>query len=362
MKLRKSSVFSAALLLVLPLVNAKAFGQTANQLAPNRLATNLPGATTAVAPPDGFNPVEASDDELSMYGFPPRPNADLEPKAYATWAKAMAASKIRVFPQLAQTNHFAGPTRPAVPNKAVPHDSAAGTSNSYNWSGIVDFSGATSYNSNTSFYVILGQWVVPVAEQAYGACTGAWDYSVSWVGIDGWGSPDVLQAGTQSDGYCSGSTKSTYYSFWYEWFPNSWTNVTNLPVSAGDNVFVEIWNTSSTQGYAYMVNFQTNQSATVGFSAPAGTTLVGNSAEWIVERPEINGSLATLTNYIGDYFSDCYARTENWTLYDPGSPSAVSVTMLDNSGNPISYPNGPTLGSTAIWFQDENSALNVSLP
>lgn len=358
MKNRNSSFLSAALLFVLPLMNVRASGQEVGQLAPNRVATNLAGATTSVAPPDGFNALEASDAELAMYGFPPRPDSSLAPQAYATWSKAMLASKTRVFPQLKQTNRFAGPTRAAVPNTAAVKEASAGTGYSDNWSGPVDFSGATSYNSTSTFYYILSDFVVPVAEQAIGACTGSWDYEVSWVGIDGDGSSDVLQAGTQSDAYCSGSTKATFYSFWYEWYPYGWVDVSNFPVTAGDDVFVEVWHTSATQGYAYMVNYQTNQAVEIGFTAPSGTKLVGNSAEWIVERPSV-GTLATLTNYISDYFSDCYAYTENGAQYTPGNAGTL-FDMLDNSGYVISYPT--LLGSTGIWFQDENSARFASEP
>lgn len=341
MNKRNLAVFFAAVLSVAPFVK----GQDAS----SRIPLDLPGVTTSLHPPDGFNPLNASDEELARFGFPPRPDAQAAPKAYGTWQRAMVASKERLTPQLELTEMFSGPNR-----KHPVQNSEAGTGTSDNWSGSVDFSGATSYNSTTTFYYILAEYVVPVARQAYGACTGGWDYSVQWVGIDGDGSNDVLQAGTQADAYCSGSTTSTYYSAWYEWFPNSWTVISNFAVSPGDDMFVEVWHTSATQGYAYLVNYNTNQSVEIGFKAPSGTSLKGNSAEWIVERPEIGGALATLTNYISDYFSDGYAYTENGTEYIPGSASALQLTMLDNSGNPISYPS--LLGTTAVWFQDEGSA------
>ncbi len=361
MRYRSTSFLSAALLVVLPLASLNAFGQSGGQLAPNRVATNLTGATTAIAPPDGFNPLEASDEDLAAYGFPPRPDASAAPQGFATWKKAMLASKTRVFPQLEQTNRFAGPKRTAVSSAAVPSEGNAGIGYSDNWSGPVDFSGAKSYNSTSTFYYIIGDYVVPVAEQAFGACTGSWDYEVSWVGIDGDGSNDVLQAGTQSDAYCGdgGVVKATYYTFWYEWFPYGWVNVNNFPVTAGDDVFVEVWHTSATRGYAYMVNYQTNQAVEIGFTAPSGVKLVGNSAEWIVERPTV-GTLANLTNYISEYFSDAYAYTENGKQFTPGTSGASLVDMLDNSGYVISYPT--LLGSTGIWFQDENSARFASEP
>jgi len=207
MKNTKFNFVSAALLFMLPLSAVQTFGQAETEKLPaNRLATNLPGATTAIAPPEGFNPIDASDGELALYGFPPRPDATLQPKAFATWSKAMSRSKTRVMPVLEQTNIFHGPAKSVTAPKIAETTSTT----SSNWSAVVDFSGATSYNNTSTFYYIYSEYVVPVAEAV--SCNATWDYSSSWVGIDGYGTPDVLQAGTEADAYCSGSTTYTYYS------------------------------------------------------------------------------------------------------------------------------------------------------
>jgi len=319
------------------------------QLKPNELATNVAGATTIAAPPTGFNPLTASDQDLDYYGYPPRPDQVAAPKAFASWQKAMNASRKRIMPQLEVTKNIAGPAK--LKAGAVPPGGSAATSS--NWSGYVNTNGVTKYGSS-SFYYVIADYNIPAVQQAFGACTGGWDYAVTWVGMDGWGSGDVLQAGNETDAYCSGSTKSTYYSTWYEWYPNGWTRISSLPIVPGDELFVEVWNTSSTAGHAYLVNLSTDQYVTINFSAPSGTQLVGNSAEWIEERPGVNGSLATLSNYISEYFSDAYAYNFGYTAVDPASSSSFPVTMLDNSGNAISYPT--ILGTNAIWVQDEGSA------
>jgi hypothetical protein len=334
----------SALLIAAPLAGA------AQQLKPNELPTNVSGVTTIAAPPAGFNPLNASDQDLEYYGFPPRPNEIAAPKAFASWQKAMTASKIRIAPTLEVTKNFAGPAK----MKAGAGTPATGTAaSSYNWSGYVNTNGVTKYGS-TSFYYIIGEYVVPIARQAYSKCDGTWDYTVTWVGIDGWGSGDVLQAGNEADAYCNGTTKSAYYSAWYEWYPYGWTRITSLPIVPGDDLFVEVWSTSSTAGHAYLVNYNTDQYVIVNFSAPPNTQLVGNSAEWIVERPGVNGGLATLANYISDYFSDAYAYNFGYSAVDPGSAGSFPVTMLDNNGYAISYPT--LLGTNATWMQDEGSA------
>lgn len=342
-----SCILTAGLLA--PFIGTGAFGQS-SEAAPtlaDHVATNLAGATTSIAPPEGFDALSAADEDLARYGFPPRPDANTNVGQYAKWRKAMLASKSRIVPQLEMTRVFHGPRRDAS-------DSYNGTGTSTNWSGSVVFGGASSYNSHSTFYYILADYVVPVAIQAYGACTGTWDYSSSWVGIDGDDSSDVLQAGTESDAFCSGSTTKTYYSAWYEWYPYGEVRITNLPVSPGDDLFVEVWHTSATIGYVYMVNYNTNQSVEIEFNAPAGTSLIGNSAEWIVERPTVSGALATLTNYSADYFSSAYAGTESGKEYKPNSSGSLLLTMDDANGNPISVPT--LLGSQAIEFQTVGSA------
>ena len=334
-----TSAFTAILVLGTPLA---ALALNPQPLPPNQHALNIPGATTIDAPPAGFDPITASDEELQYHGFPPRPNQGTEPKAYATWAKAMSHSKSRVVPTLEQTTIFHGPAQQtknanptAVESNATLSLQPSNTLYSSNWSGYVDFSGATSYGS-TSYYYLVNDMVVPIAQQAPGTCTGGWDWGSEWNGIDGWGSSDVLQAGVEFDAYCSGSTRSTYYSAWYEWYPYGEVRISTLPVTAGDDLFVEVWHTSSTQGYAYLVNYTNNQAVEVGFTAYPGYPLVGNSAEWIVERPTVGGSLANLTNYTRDPFWDAYAYTEVYTFYD--IDEAYPIDMLDNNGGVISYP------------------------
>ena len=129
-------------------------------------------------------------------------------------------------------------------------------------------------------------------------------------------------------------------------------------------MFVEVWNTSPTVGHAYLVNVTTQQAVSLTFNAPSGTTLVGNSAEWIMERPGISGSLTPLTNYVACPFDACYAfgsvggGTYN-KLYYPGINSTgttvYAVSMLDNAGAVISIPS--LVGLADIWFRDTGSAF-----
>jgi Peptidase A4 family len=331
-------------------------------LAPNAAAqaiaysvpTNLPGVTAATEPPAWFNPLTASDEDLAVFGFPPRPDAQGAPEIYKSWQRAMTASKRSIIPELQFTDIFHGPAQ-----MTHVEDSTA-TSN--NWSAVVVESGASKYG-NTSFRIIQAEYVVPVASQVFGACTGSWDRSSSWVGIDGVygsGEKDLFQAGTEADASCVNGIKSQDYYAWLEWVPdkpNAALIIGGLSVSAGDDIFIQVWNTSATQGYVYILNETTNEYVNLNVPAPSGTKLVGNSAEWVVERPLPAGNcstcFATLTNYIWDYFSSSEAQTHSGSAYGPGSSSAIQVTMYSGS-TAISYPT--VLGTNAIQFQNEGPA------
>ncbi|HEV2674531.1 MAG TPA: G1 family glutamic endopeptidase [Aliidongia sp.] len=318
--------------------------------ATREVPLNLPGARTYVDPPAAFNPLTAPDADLALYGFPPRPDATKSPATFATWQKAMAASQNHVVPALEQTQIMHGPA-----NKSA---SVKNTSSSYNWSGYVLTNQASSYGSS-SYYFLVSDYIVPIAEQAFGTCNNGWDYSSTWAGIDGWSNGDVLQAGTESDAYCYGnsSSKATYYSAWYEWYPYGEVRIGNFPIAPGDDIFVEVWSTSNTAGHAYMVNYTNNTYVNIAFSAPPGTHLVGNSAEWVVERPSVGGRLANLTNYVSDVLWAADAYDFGYRAGSPGAPgasSSIPVQMLDNNGAVISYPT--LIGPAAFVANDTGSA------
>jgi hypothetical protein len=337
-----SSTLATVLVLAAPLAiaqNASQKVQPQRTLQPNEHALNLPGATTIEAPPASFNPLTASDEELAYNGYPPRPDQNAQPRAYASWAKAMTHSRIRVEPVLEQTSIFHGPAQLKKNADVTSKESnpllaqqPSNTLYSGNWSGYMDWTGTTSYGSN-SFYYTVSEMVVPVAQQS--GCTGGWAYGSAWNGIDGYGSDDVLQAGFEFDAYCSGSTRAAYYSTWYEWYPYGEVRVSSVPITPGDDMFVEVWHTSSTQGYAYVVNLDTNQYFDIGFTAYPGHALIGNSAEFIVEAPTVGGSLATMVDYTQLPFWDSYAYTDGGTFYDVANAYAID---MEPSTTILSYP------------------------
>jgi len=330
------------------------------------------GLIIAPAPPPGFNPLTASDAALKGLGFPPRPDASKNPTAYAHWNKMMSAAKTHIVPELKSTNIYHGPARNVRPvdrTTGVPQDLAApsrpaasnGTlTTSTNWSGWVDYQPSAPFLGNNSY--VYGQWIIPFAQQAFGTCTGDWEYSSQWVGFDGFNSNDVLQAGSEADAYCNNGNQQQFYSLWIEWYPNPESQISNFPIHPGDLVEVEVWYASGT-GNAYLINYTTQQSTTIGFSPPNGTVFQGTSVEWIVEAPTVNGGQSALMNYTATPWNFAFAYSTTTTLnYEPNTaPSGTAYDLLMTSGgNTISYcnlfqPINPQ--QNALWCYPYGSAL-----
>jgi hypothetical protein len=162
-----------------------------------------------------------------------------------------------------------------------------------------------------------------------------WYYSASWIGIDGDGSPDVCQAGVECEAVTAGGVTTKNVYAWWEWFLNVEIKITNFPVAAGDMVTCAISVTSPTTATVYFTNNSNGASTSFQFTAPQGTKLVGNCAEWIVEAPTVGGSLAKLARYGAVYFDSAYAETSANVLVNGGAGNTISMT---GGGKTISTP------------------------
>jgi hypothetical protein len=314
----------------------------AASLAACLIAQSALGARTFPAPPAGFNPLAASDADLRAYGFPPRPDPFRARRNYTAWSHLVAGAKIAIVPHLRTLAVRHRPMIPAAPAVAsvVNHPAMA---YSTNWAGLALLGPARSFGTS-SFYAMWGQFNVPIGEQQFGVCTGGTEYSATWVGMDGspGTSSDVVQAGTESDAYCAGGVTYPDYYAWYEWYPAYTQEIDNFPVSPGQDISVEV-TAGATTAAVFMTNQTTNQFVAIGFDAPAGTSFIGNSAEWVVERPEVNNVLGTLANYVTQFIADTVV------LIDPAhdtplfggaggdGTTVTDITMLEN-GSAISVP------------------------
>jgi len=320
------------------------------------IATNMPGIFSYPAPPPGFDVHRASPEELESYGYPPRPPVT-QRRARDRWERLVRAARTRIVPIFQPSPVVAGPVRHAAHAQGI--DAQGSTQYSLNWSGQVLLNAANGYGQG-AFEGLAATYNVPVASQAFGACTGGWDYLVTWDGVDGWDTRDVFQAGTESDAYCSGGVTQQFYSAWIEWYPGASMRLTNLPVSPGDAMLVWMIANGPTTGEAIIINETTGQVAVMNMTAPVGVKLKGDSAEWIVERPSLNNVPATMTNYVQAWMSnETAAVIGNPQNGDFGSPpagaTAFLVTMLDGNGGPVISSATPA-GTAAAVFMDSGPA------
>jgi hypothetical protein len=263
--------------------------------------------------PKGLDPLKASDQELVRHGVPPRPKDSTLLSEWENLMKRLGRSTF-IEPKFRRTDRRRGPVI------------RSGTQTWNNWSGGIVFLPPNS-PAGAKFYVVAGQWTVPNAlpgdadDQLY--------YCSSWIGLDGEKpSVDILQAGVECEvQFTSSGVAQTIYP-WLEWLPENEIQITNLAVSVGDLLVCNITSNSSTTATIVLSNSTNNQWTAFDVTAPTGTTLVGNCAEWIVERPNFGG-LTQLANYDSVTFQEAFGGTNlpgSDAVRDPREGDAINMT------------------------------------
>jgi hypothetical protein len=336
----------------LPLVAQAADDATVS----NEVATNIPGVKAFLPLPRDFNPDTASNAELLRYGLPPRPSQQDSPLAFKMWQSRVEGAKHRIVPDLSQTNVRHSPIN--IDQQMITRI-AGGITTSNNWSGYAIIGPNGQFAKWGS--EITGTYIEP----APGCDSSQGDKHMStWVGIDGYGSPDVLQTGTEIDLTCptpfASPTNVVHYA-WYEWFPAYSIQINNLAVRPGDRINVAVFTSDGTHRFVSIENASTFQTLTLDMTPPSGTALVGNSVEWVVERPEINGVLTNLAYYGSIAMQSIYVwyPSPNGTPqanYPGSAPSGTIYTINMISGSTIlSAPSvSPIDQSIALFYSPTN--------
>jgi hypothetical protein len=327
--------------------------------------TNVPGVYAFTQPPADFNPLTATKEDLEAWGYPARPDATEGPKALALWEEEVNPKLKRSVPQLvSRPNSY---NRPLMGLKVNGKESNSTAVDSSNWSGYA----LVTASNGQPFYRVTGRWTVPTVEQVPGTCSGGWDYSSQWVGIDGFSNDDLEQAGSAANVFCDIGENITEYFPWIEWLPASELVIykdaatsTLYPFEPGDYLIVTVSATKfsggvSTNGTLNYSDVTQNWSLSLAFTAASlgGTEVTGQSSEWIMERTEVNGSLATLPDYVANPWIFAQSTDLSSVTYAPGTPNtatAYNITMLDNDSNPESYVD--LYGTNGLWFFPEGSA------
>jgi Peptidase A4 family len=287
-------------------------------------------------PPPKFDFAAASRRDRIRYGFPAEPDHETQPHLWAKWERNLHRPWRRVVPQY-----------DLQPARRFPAALPVGSGTSSNWSGAV-----ATPPAGEGFASVSSTWVVPNANPPPSAWNGE-GYNdglynaLHWVGIGGdigAGAGNLLQAGTGTDVNVVDGVISVTPYFWFEWWnstlDNGYTRLGGFTVTPGDVIEVTVCTATDTNGATTVGNVTRSEYMTQAISSPAASlTLVGNTAEWIVEREGLaSGGLATLADYGAIFFSDCLAGGSQFEVNLSGAGllnmvagSATVSTALDVS-------------------------------
>jgi hypothetical protein len=216
------------------------------------------------------------------------------------------------------------------------------------WSGYIVASDIQNRSSVVSS--VSASWTVPEIKSSENNT-----FSGVWVGIGGYGEDTLIQTGTEQE--CINGT-FVYYA-WYELLPDHLVRIPHINVRAGDTVTASI----------SLINENTNtwsiEIADVTQNQRFKKTVVYDSsrlsAEWIVERPKVNGNISTLADFGNVTLTECKATLNDVTgaidnfsfaqfiMVNAEDKPLVSVSSLDGDGESftVSY-----LPSNAILQND----------
>jgi Peptidase A4 family len=251
--------------------------------------------TTFKAPPDDFDPVTAPLKTLALHGIPRRPDPQAEPGLRALWDKAFARKPKFIVPK----------ANPALVWKSAPHrvpkQKEFGLAG--DWAGAVVQVASLGFTPPEPANMVYAEWVVPkIGTKPSESGSNRVGF---WVGMGGYGTNNLLQAGTAAT--LSGS--SVNYWAWTEWVPAGFAT-DSLSLTAGDTVSVLVCAPETDHGYVSMMNHRTNQAISVGVNDPSGTTPYdGSTVEWIVEA--IDNEVPNFGNVI---FKEISAGTQHHTI------------------------------------------------
>jgi hypothetical protein len=298
---------------------------------------------TTYAPRPGLDPLTADVADLVNAGFPARPQDERHLARYNEVLGSLKGKFNYITPTFRHNPDVVHGPRQRGASQAT--GESAGTETSTNWSGGVAFAPA-----GQTFHWIEGDWVIPNVDAP---TENQWYYCASWIGIDGDGSGDVCQIGIECEAYRSGSSVTTNIYPWFEWYPFPETAITNFPIRPGDMITALVCTSGAgaTSASAFFTNRTTGASTSLSFTAPSGTSLVGNCAEWIVEAPTVGGSQSAMADYGEVFFSVCEAVSSDGhsssTTVDGGTGD--NINMNDGSGKEVS--SGTLITPTVIQCQ-----------
>jgi hypothetical protein len=191
---------------------------------------------------------------------------------------------------------------------------------SHRWSGAI-----VKARPGAKMESVTARWRIPTP--SFGYQNDEAYYSSFWIGI-GDAHEDILQAGAECTVTNSTGQPAREVYLWTQWYPEKKEHRVYFPLRPGHEVACSITALSEVTG-AVTFKIDDLEYPPVTISAPQRTVLAGNSVEWIVERPMLNGRLTTLANYDSVDFLDCIATTSSGDTIAPESGFAFDMFEMD---------------------------------
>jgi len=201
-----------------------------------------------------------------------------------------------------------------------------------------DLTQATLHGAVADAWIFAtGVWNVPqVSQPDLSSGPGGGWVSSSWVGIDGSGSNDVLQAGIEQQ-----FDDGAQYTAWYEWYAPSQdgspdyvdqTNIDNFPVTAGDTIFCNVaYINNQTAGSIFLANLTSGNFFSITLDPPPGAAFLGNCIEWIMETPSFDGEFSSLPAFTEIRFTGASGLNLNNVVGNPLNGSVDTIFKNDTA-------------------------------
>jgi Peptidase A4 family len=286
-----------------------------------------------VPSPPVQDPSKWTDDKITEYGLPARPNADDQPAAARLWLEtfgrtlrflefAAGAQDEVQRTRLVQIDALGGePALPEPPSSDAVVASAGHFEDSLNWSGA--FLNATL---GRTFRQIHGRWTVPTLQPPPGQTAPSYECSC-WIGLDGqrrYVNATLPQCGTDHVLEVGGTGMTMSCHAWIQWWaPNDPSTtpvpVAGFPVNPGDRIRAVLTVLDSSNVLCNLINDSTHPPTIVPVTVTAPTIpgqgmtqykISGATAEWVMERPAVidhPDQLQPFPNYGTTIFTGCVA-------------------------------------------------------
>jgi Peptidase A4 family len=246
-------------------------------------------------PPAGFNPMTATQAVLSEMNVPARPAAGSE---LTSWKQEWSGYKGTKQPKLCES-----PTplsEPAGEISPGPGVQGAHFGNNH-WAGVLE--------TNGGFTQVSADWYQTDSTNGYD--------EVTWVGIGGWSTNELLQDGTTSPG------GNDYPHAWFEYLPQQTSIITADETFVGDSINAQVVYTTASSGSALFIVHDDGISELSMRITDINQDYDSSVAEFITERPEIGKIFEPLGNTDTTYFSNAHGINSSGEIGVSGETSIV---------------------------------------